>query len=570
MSATPVRFGAGLFGWLHPAGGAARRDAGVVVCAPFGYEALCTYRVHRLLAERLASAGFAVLRFDWPGTGDSAGDEEEPARVRAWLDGLGAAIDELRARAGVSQVCLYGLRLGATLALRGAAERGDVASIAAWSPFDSGRLFVREARALSGAGQEPGQDLEVAGFVVTAAAQVELGALDLLRLERPPAPRVLIVPRDDLPPGSKLAAHLTALGARVEQRVLPGYLQALQDAHYAQEPKATFAAIVEWLAALHPAVPGAVAPAPPPLAAELALGGAREVPVRFGAGGRLFGVLDEPVGRAARGPALVFLNTGGNPRHGVSRMAVTLGRALAAQGFRALRFDTGGLGDSDATPGEERRLYTTAAVADVVAAIDWLAATGSDRFVLFGICSGAYLAFHAGVADPRVAGEVLVNAQRFIWTEGDSLAVTARRSYKSSRFYLAAAFSRKTWTRALRGEVNVVGVVRTMAARAARRTLARARELLAHGLGAADPSPVARAFRDKHRRGTRVLLVYSHADGGLDEMEAHLGKDARKLRGLSSVRTTIIHGADHTFTSRTARAELRGLVVDQLEACARE
>ena len=61
-----------LFGWLHwPDDGTAR--AGVVVCPPSGYEAVCAHRTLRVVAERLAERGFAVLRFDYDGTGDSAG-----------------------------------------------------------------------------------------------------------------------------------------------------------------------------------------------------------------------------------------------------------------------------------------------------------------------------------------------------------------------------------------------------------------------------------------------------------------------------------------------------------------
>ena len=44
-----------------------------------------------------------MLRFDFHGTGDSAGDEREPGRVAAWRRDLGVAIDELRARSGVRE-----------------------------------------------------------------------------------------------------------------------------------------------------------------------------------------------------------------------------------------------------------------------------------------------------------------------------------------------------------------------------------------------------------------------------------------------------------------------------------
>ena len=86
----------------------------------------CVYRVWRILAERLAGVGFDVLRFDYEGTGDSAGDPEEPGRLEAWIGNIERVVEEARALAGASEVALVGLRIGATLALQAAASRGGV------------------------------------------------------------------------------------------------------------------------------------------------------------------------------------------------------------------------------------------------------------------------------------------------------------------------------------------------------------------------------------------------------------------------------------------------------------
>ncbi|MEO7331245.1 MAG: alpha/beta hydrolase, partial [Minicystis sp.] len=91
---TPVVFGpaAGqLFGLYHAPDAASARATGVVLCNPLGYEAMCVHRMYRQLAEKLAAAGIHALRFDYHGTGDSSGQVDEPARVRAWLDSIGAA-----------------------------------------------------------------------------------------------------------------------------------------------------------------------------------------------------------------------------------------------------------------------------------------------------------------------------------------------------------------------------------------------------------------------------------------------------------------------------------------------
>jgi len=111
--ALPVSFG-GCFGWLHPAAG--RRA--VVICGPDGYEALCVHRPLGRFAAALAEAGLPALRFDYPGTGDSAGDEGDPKFIRGALDSILAAVKLVRDQPGIDQVALVGLRFGATLRLR--------------------------------------------------------------------------------------------------------------------------------------------------------------------------------------------------------------------------------------------------------------------------------------------------------------------------------------------------------------------------------------------------------------------------------------------------------------------
>ena len=57
-------------------------------------------------------AGFACLRFDPYGTGDSGGDEHAPNLPQHWIDDVGLATAELQARSGASATVLIGLRLG--------------------------------------------------------------------------------------------------------------------------------------------------------------------------------------------------------------------------------------------------------------------------------------------------------------------------------------------------------------------------------------------------------------------------------------------------------------------------
>src|SRR6202007_103220 len=80
------------FGVLHPGHG----TRGAVICGPLTDEALNCYRPLVFLAEQLAAAEIPTLRLAYYGTGDSAGDDDEPARFDQWLHSIAAAVAWLR------------------------------------------------------------------------------------------------------------------------------------------------------------------------------------------------------------------------------------------------------------------------------------------------------------------------------------------------------------------------------------------------------------------------------------------------------------------------------------------
>src|ERR1700753_3966737 len=103
-SSQPTWFGdaaSPLFGVVHvPAGSVAR--AGIVICPPVGKEHVDTYRGLKLLAQRLCERGFAVLRFDYRGTGDSAMPQCSDSAIDDYRDSIQAAVGYLR-DSGVSR-----------------------------------------------------------------------------------------------------------------------------------------------------------------------------------------------------------------------------------------------------------------------------------------------------------------------------------------------------------------------------------------------------------------------------------------------------------------------------------
>ena len=94
-----------------------------------------SHRQYTLLARRLADAGFAALRFDMRGMGDSGGAQRGFESVR---DDIGAAIDALaHDQPAVRKIVLWGLCDGASAALLYCDETADprVAALALVNPW---------------------------------------------------------------------------------------------------------------------------------------------------------------------------------------------------------------------------------------------------------------------------------------------------------------------------------------------------------------------------------------------------------------------------------------------------
>lgn len=133
-----------LFGALHRPQRLRPRSTAVLLCNPFGEEASRAHRMLRVLATQLERSGYAVLRFDYSGTGDSLGEGRE-ATVDAWVGDVVLAAERLRTASGVARIAAVGLRFGATLAAL-ASTRGELRlrHLVLWDPVVDGAAYLRE------------------------------------------------------------------------------------------------------------------------------------------------------------------------------------------------------------------------------------------------------------------------------------------------------------------------------------------------------------------------------------------------------------------------------------------
>lgn len=228
-----LRLGADrVFAFFHPPRGAVR--GGVVLLAPFAEEKLWAHRVLVCFARELAARGFAVLRFDFRGEGDS--DRTfELSDLDTRVADTHAAIDELKRRGpGLSRVTLAGLRLGATIAAATAAKRDDVDRLLLWDPVTDGAEYMQavlrtnlmaqmalhrkvvEDRETLIARLQRGESINVEGYELTEPLFRQVSGLKLAELlaARSRPCRLVSIAARTTPPRADLAA-LAAAGEQV-------------------------------------------------------------------------------------------------------------------------------------------------------------------------------------------------------------------------------------------------------------------------------------------------------------------------------------------------------------------
>jgi alpha-beta hydrolase superfamily lysophospholipase len=607
----PIYFPSGehqLFGWVHHPTIADASGWGVVVCKPFGYEALCAHRSVRKFADAAAALGMPVLRFDYAGSGDSVDIAANAEQIELWTRDIARAVAELRRLTGVSRVCLLGFRLGALLAVL-ASRQCPVDALALVAPVLSGKRYLKEirtlqlaadaaARAAPSAGQNMGQNtaqntsegrreaagaggMEASGYVLAAASVATLSQADATGALAPTITEVLIIDRGDLPVARAWSQALSAAGARAEYQALPGFVEMMMTApQFAVPPEEMLRATRGWLERLRDQTPGqapaAAGNADAGLAAYiLALRGDSDDPgdsitehgVFLGEDQAVFGIVATPCGGENRRRAVILLNTGADYHMGASRMYVALARRWARRGYYVLRLDLAGLGDSPARAGRvDNEVFSSDALEDIRAAIGFLQQRFEIREInLVGVCSGAYHALRAAVAGFPVKRILMVNIGNFYWDDSMSLekALQATETVRNPGLYGERIFSARAWRRFLTGQVNILRIIRVYLSRPAVELKSKLRDA-ARAVGIRLHRDLGRELDEVIARGVRVVFVFARGEPGLGLLRIEAGSKMKRLG--ERCRIVMIDSADHTFSRSGPREVLENVLSEELYA----
>lgn len=544
------------------------------MCSAWGYEELCVRASWRQLADALAIAGFPTLRFDYPGVCDSLGASTEPWRLDDWVEAAKAAAALLLDVSQARRIIVLGQGLGAGVAILTAQQLANVEGLVLLAPFSKGRAYVRElsvsasmladAAGVSVAARSDGS-LSVLGFELPASFVDDVKKLNFTKLERLPAPRVLLVDRVQSLRDQELADHFRHLGAVVDRVPYTGYEDLVSNPTIAEHPHEVFSPIVEQMVAWRgdQTRPLTSAPRVPQPAKPLVGPSWRETPVRISRN-HLFGVLCEPLAPRIEDVAL-FLNCGANPHTGWRRMTVDHARALAEHGIASLRIDTTGIGDCPAPIDFGDKIYTEAQTADVLAAVDWLAGQGGAKVTLIGVCSGAYQAFRVALRDPRIEQAIIVNLMVFARDPACSVSELIKFYSRSNTEYFSRVLDRDGLIKLLKGQVPVARLLSVILRRIADSARRRLAGLLHPLLGNRVLSEPQKQLAALAARGTPISFVTSVGDLGEDELTKYFGRDCVGLRAYNNVTWSRIRHADHNLTTQESADWLRDHLLARLD-----
>jgi hypothetical protein len=408
-----------LFGVVHlPADNQIR--GGVLICGSLGKEGMDSVRLHRILADKLARRGFAVLRFDYLGLGDSAYAQLRDDAVANWVASVGHALAYLTL-IGAESPTAIGIRAGCLILDEYLAHSHPVNRVVYLDPYGTGRRYLREHTTLFrlSVGDDaatPGEVSIYGGRLTDQAA----AAFSVLRLDADPVSahvdKVLLVGRP-----AETDKRVTALASAegVDSIVTGGLAESAAPTPLPLPvPLAAVDSIVDWIDGnvstdSHPAVPQYLTtvtmPPEGPDGADVVESIERIEP------NGVFAIRTLPQ-RLSPAPAktVLFFVTSNDLHVGPAREWVELSRRVAAAGSQAVRWDPVGQGLSGQIRWDPwRTVYTKADIADAIA-VGRHACREAGELHVVGICSGSWYAAQAA-RHVGARSAILVNLVVWNW-----------------------------------------------------------------------------------------------------------------------------------------------------------
>ncbi len=436
---------------------------------------------------------------------------------------------------------LVGLRFGATLAVLAAESDDRVAGVVLWDPVVNGRRYVRALQLLGNAADPSDADggVSVAGVPFTQATLDDIAAIRISADRMKP---VALILADDA--AGEVASLVNQAQPDVEVLVVSGTRALLDtDAEISVIPRNILKEIERWIVAQSP---GGAKVMPQPVLETEAREHSGPITIvhrarRIGTA-QIFAIDSTPTG-AAPSHVAVTLNNGVAASIGPGGAWLELAHRLNQAGWRVLRIDLSGLGDTPTRPGRiENDNYPASAVADVDDLLGGLDLDEISAIATIGLCSGALLGFDIALAHEAVGTVVAING-RFDKPFTDRRHHRGKRASGQTQRLIAIPLSK----------TPLLG------------RLERMPEFLWRALDrlhlVASPSVAIERVVEANKR---VLMVFGDDEWGLGALQTRSGRRFGALLQHGAVTQTLIAGLDHSMFAASARSHALDVVVAYL------
>ncbi|MGA9491414.1 MAG: hypothetical protein WBV80_14355, partial [Mycobacterium sp.] len=554
-----------LFGVVHlPVDNQIR--GGVVICGSLGKEGMDSTRLRRILADRLASQGFAVLHFDYLGLGDSAYAQDRDDAVANWVASVGHALDYLKL-IGAESATAIGIRAGCLILDEYLDRSHPVDRVVYLDPPGTGRRYLREHTTLFrlSAGEDgikPGE-VSILGGRLSDRAAAQFAALRIggNPVSAHAVEKVLLVGRP-----AETDKHLTALASAdgVDSIVAGGLPECAHPLPIPLPiPVTAVDSIIEWIDDNVPtrtrhAVPQYLTtvtmPAEGPDGVDVVESIERIEP------NGLFLIRTQPR-RVNSAPAktVLFFVSAHDLHVGPAREWVELSRRIAAAGSQAVRWDPSGQGLSGPIRRDPwRTVYTTADITDSITMAEH-ASQGTGELQFIGICSGSWYAAQAA-RSIGAQSAIMVNLVAWNWRVTPTLmeqwyfrkkTLNAHAANHTSAGRSEVRWAMRLEARVRRGQQQAKNFMHNYLPRFVLRVLSRVGLVFL-------PEDVLTTLA---RRGTDVTLIASPEDA--ERFNARGGRAALERLQWTSRPPRLIatHTGDHSANHPAILAAIRDAVL---------
>lgn len=249
-----------LFGCYHPPREGPDKRGGILLCQPIGHEYIQSHRSFYQLAVQLARIGFHVLRFDYFGCGDSAGDFEKGS-LGQWARDIQTAAKALVDRSHQSRISIIGLRLGATLAILASMQSDEFDALALWEPILDGKRYLEELTAAQeffarwhkgDKKRESNTPGEILGFPLTPELRQDLEAINPDKLRLLSRRRTLTICNNSDGSCSEELNQFLRDHPHAESKTIDDHKAWHEEVYKRLIPLKTLAFLVNWIDKAHP------------------------------------------------------------------------------------------------------------------------------------------------------------------------------------------------------------------------------------------------------------------------------------------------------------------------------